>query len=123
MVTRLTYRNQSKAFLEQAHNELRAGDLLQASEKGWGAAAQIVKAAAEARGWEHNHHRLLFGVVSRLAQDYDDREIGRLFGAANFLHSNFYEGGLDEATIATALEDVARLVEKVEALLGEDASH
>ena len=103
MVTRLTYRNQSKAFREQAHSELRAGDLRQASEKGWGAASQMIKAIAEARGWEHNHHRLLFEVVSRLGHEYDDREIGRLFGAANFLHSNFYEGGLDEATIATAL--------------------
>ena len=117
MVTRLTYRNQSKAFLEQAHSELRAGDLRQVSEKGWGAASQMVKAVAESRGWSHNQHRLLIEVVSRLSQDYDDREIGRLFGAANFLHSNSYEGGLDEATIATALEDVARLVEKVEALL------
>ena len=59
MVTRLTYRNQSKAFLEQAHNELRAGDLLQASEKGWGAASQMVKAVAESRGWQHDQHRLL----------------------------------------------------------------
>ena len=117
MVTRLTYREQSKTFLEQAERELRDGDLRQASEKGWGAAAQIVKAAAESRGWEHDHHRLLFEVVSRLSRDNSDREIGRLLGAANFLHSNFYEGGLDEATVAAALEDVARLVEKVEALL------
>ena len=117
MVTQLTYRNQSKSFLEQAYSELRAGDLRQASEKGWGAAAQIVKAAAEARGWDHNHHRLLFEVVSRLSLDQEDRDIGRLFGAANFLHSNFYEGGLDEATVTAALEDVERLVEKLEALL------
>ena len=120
MVTQLTYREQSRAFLEQAHSELRAGDLRQASEKGWGAAAQIVKAAAEARGWPHDHHRLLFEVVSRLSMDHDDRDIGRLFGAANFLHSNFYEGGLDEATVAAALEDVARLVEKMEALLPQE---
>ena len=109
MVTRLTYRNQSKAFLEQAHSELRAGDLRQVSEKGWGAASQMVKAVAESRGWSHNQHRLILRAVTRLTEDHGDTEIGRLFGAANFLHSSFYEGGLDEATIATALEEVARL--------------
>ena len=117
MVTQLTYRNQSRTFLEQAHTERRAGDLRQASEKGWGASAQIIKAAAQARGWDHHHHRLLFEIVSRLGLDHEDREIGRLFGAANLLHSNFYEGGLDEATVTAALEDVVRLVDKVEALL------
>ena len=37
-------------MLDQANAELETGDLRQASEKGWGAAAQIVKAAAQNRG-------------------------------------------------------------------------
>ncbi|MDE2861173.1 MAG: PaREP1 family protein [Chloroflexota bacterium] len=117
MVTQLTYRQQSRTFLEQTNRELQAGDLRQASEKGWGAAAQIVKAAAEARGWEHDHHRLLFEVVSRLSRDVSDDEISSLFWAANALHTNFYEGGMDEVTVRAALQHVERLVEKVEALL------
>ena len=40
--------------MEQANEELARDDLRQASEKGWGAASQIVKAVAEERGWEHN---------------------------------------------------------------------
>ena len=117
MVTQLTYRNQSRTFLEQAYTELRAGDLRQASEKGWGAAAQIIKAAAQARGWQHDHHRLLFEVVSRLSRDIGDGEVSSLFWAANSLHTNFYEGGMDEATVAAAMQHVVRLVDKVEALL------
>ena len=54
MVSRLAYRDQSRAYLEQANEELARDDLRQASEKGWGAASQIVKAVAEERGWEHN---------------------------------------------------------------------
>ena len=54
-----TYQEQSKVFLERAYAELEAGDLHQASEKGWGAATQILKAVAEERGWEHASHRLL----------------------------------------------------------------
>ena len=46
----------SRRLLEQAEREYRAGDVLQASEKGWGAAAHAVKAIAEERGWEHDRH-------------------------------------------------------------------
>ena len=120
MVTQLTYRNQSRTFLEQAHGELQAGDLRQASEKGWGAAAQIVKAAAEARGWEHNQHRLILVAASRLQEETGDMDIERLFWAAGALHTNFYEGNMGESAVTDALQDVAQLIEKVEALLPEE---
>ena len=45
-----TYQQASQRFLAQAKQELAAGDLPQASEKGWGATAQILKAVAEQRG-------------------------------------------------------------------------
>ena len=51
------YQQASEHFLAQARLELAGGDLAQASEKGWGAAAQMLKAIAERRGWEHNRHR------------------------------------------------------------------
>ena len=35
-------------------------------EKGWGAAALMLKAVAEQRGWEHGKHRHLSRVASRL---------------------------------------------------------
>ena len=41
-----TYQERSREYLAKAFEELEAGDLTQASEKGWGAAAQIVQAAA-----------------------------------------------------------------------------
>ena len=44
------YQQQSRHLLTQALRELDQGDLVQASEKGWGAAAQMVKAVAEQRG-------------------------------------------------------------------------
>ena len=117
MVSQTTYREQSRVFLEQAYRELREGDLRQASEKGWGAASQIVKAVAEERGWEHNHHRDLFESVFTLSGESGDRDISRLFWAANALHTNFYEGRMREADVQDALEHVTRFVEKLEALL------
>ena len=60
------YHQASERFLAQARAELSDEDLPQASEKGWGAAAQILKAVAEQRGWEHGRHRHLSRVASRL---------------------------------------------------------
>ena len=117
MVSQTTYREQSRVFLEQAYRELREGDLRQASEKGWGAASQMVKAIAGQRGWEHKHHRELFAAVYRLRRETDDREIARLFEPANALHSNFYEGQMDQDDVEDALERVGQFVDKVEALL------
>ena len=105
--------------MEQARSELREGDLAQASEKGWGAASQMVKAAAESRGWRHDQHRLLLRAVTILNQEQDDLEISRLFALARNLHENFYEGQMSAAWVASALEDVGRLVDKLEALLPE----
>ena len=52
-----TYQLASRQLLTQARTELSEGDTRQASEKGWGATAQMAKAIAEQRGWEHKTHR------------------------------------------------------------------
>ena len=117
MVSRLAYRDQSRAYLEQSNEELARDDLRQASEKGWGAASQIVKAVAEKRGWEHRGHRQLHDAVSLLVEETGDRELRTLFAVANQLHINFYAGWLGRSAIAQHLGEVARFIEKVEALL------
>ena len=121
MVSRLVHRDQSRVYLEQAKEELRNGELLQASEKGWGAAAQIVKAVAEERGWEHNGHWQLHRAVDSLVAETGDEELQVQFSSANSLHTNFYEGLLSRDTIAFHLRQVERFVEKVEALLERKA--
>ena len=117
MVSRHNYGGQSRVFLAQAREELQRDDLRQASEKGWGAAAQVVKATAEARGWPHGSHPLLHATVAGMVEETADREIGRLFGVANGLRVNFYEGGYSYAMVEDALYAVSRFVEKVEELL------
>ena len=42
------YAASARGFLRKAQVELAAGDLVQACEKGWGAAAQTLKAVASA---------------------------------------------------------------------------
>ena len=112
-----TYKSASKELLEQATNELAQGDARQASEKGWGAAAQIVKAVAEQRGWPHNQHASLHQIVDNLAKETGDNELYQLFHTANSLHINFYENWSTLDGVASGIHDIERFVEKLEPLL------
>lgn len=102
----------AKAFLE-----LEAGDLTQAAEKGWGAASQMVKAVADARGIEHRSHRAIFLVARQLARESGDDELDDLFDAASILQQNFYEDTLDREGIERRLHSVEQFVDRVERLL------
>ena len=115
-MTTQTYLSASRTLLDQARAELAAGDVRQASEKGWGAAAQMVKAVAQQRGWEHGGHRQLFQVARRLRDETGNPEIRRLFAVARDLHVNFYEEWLDAPTVAEDLDDVARFIDLLEPL-------
>ena len=50
------HRERAKYFLKRGRQYLADDDLHQASEKGWGAAAHMVKAAAAAGGWSYQNH-------------------------------------------------------------------
>ena len=115
-----TYRSASKELLEQATSELTEGDVRQASEKGWGAAAQIVKAVAEERGWPHNQHALLHQIVDDLASETGDNELRQLFLVANGLHTNFYENWSTPNVVESGIRAVERFVEKLEPFLTQE---
>ncbi len=116
MVQQETYRQQSKVFLEDAKKYLEEGNLYQASEKGWGAAAQIVKAVAEGRGWRHRRHDYLQEVIDHLTAVTNDDNYVLLFASANALHSNFYEGYMAQRSVALHLAKVSLLIEELERL-------
>lgn len=107
------YVDQAQTYLRQAWEELEKQDLQQASEKGWGAASQMVKAIAMKQGWRHSRHKSLHQVARRLAEMTNDPSYRRLFDVADVLHSNFYDGFLDPEDIEGRLRDVSVLVEKL----------
>jgi uncharacterized protein (UPF0332 family) len=113
----VTYREASRHLLSQAHAELDAGDLRQASEKAWGAAAQIVKATAELRGWDHHSHRGLLVTVDRLTDEVGDQEIHDLFMFASGLHMNFYENTFGANRVARNLVRTEEFILKLDVIL------
>ena len=116
-MTTQTYQQASERFLAQARAELANEDLAQASEKGWGAAAQILKAVAEQRGWDHGKHRHLSRVASRLRAELGDGDIFTFYMVADSLHGNFYEDEYVATDIAEALDKVELLIDKLSPLL------
>ncbi len=115
------YARRSRRFLSQAADELAVDDLEQASEKGWGAAAQIMKAAAEERGWRHGQHRQLFSIARRLSEEVGDDDIQVLFRVASDLHANFYEGYMPADAIEYSVARVTDFVERVEGVIENGA--
>lgn len=114
MTTRTEYHGATaRDFMSRACDYLAEDDLLQASEKGWGAGAQAVKAAAEARGWPHKNHGHLFTAIDRLVDETGDQELRALFHFANSLHINFYEGWMTRRAVEAGLSQIGRLVEKL----------
>ena len=65
------YAELSRRYIERADEYLRAGDSVQASEKGWGAVAEAVKSIAEQRGWNHWGHHLLNDVAFQLSEEWN----------------------------------------------------
>ena len=117
MTTRFEYyTSTSRAFMAQAETYLAQTDLLQASEKGWGAAAEMVKGIAEAKGWPHQGHAELYRVINRIATETGDREFSVHFHTASSLHINFYEGWLPKEMVEDGLVEVAQLLNKLENL-------
>jgi hypothetical protein len=118
MTTRATsHTDTATDFLVKARVHLAEGDLLQASEKGWGAAAHMVKAVADTRGWRHKTHADLYRVVARVAEELSDSRVQNLFRSASALHQNFYEGDMPASGVATGLDDAEEITDLLGALI------
>ena len=112
------YRQQSREFLGKGRGYLTAGDWHQAAEKGWGAAAWMAKAAAEAQGWQYKRHDEFFTVLHSARQLSGDTRIRRLRDAANTLHGYYYtrKRFLNPNDISEGLDDMELLLDILQPL-------
>ena len=112
------YRQQSREFLGRARDYLVNGDLHQASEKGWGAAAWMAKAVAEAHGWRYSRHDEFFTVMYQAQDLTADSRLENLRRVANKLHGFFYtrKRFLRPDVIDRELDEVALLLDILQPL-------
>ena len=107
------YESQAREFLAKGWDNLTLGDLHQASEKGWGAAAHMAKAVAVAQGWEYKKHREFVIVLNQARRLSGNSRLLDLRGRATILHDNFYERKrrLDADIISEDLDSVGEMLD------------
>ena len=101
-----------------AEDELRKGDLLQASEKAWGALSHYVNAIAIQKNWPiGSHERLMENAHRLISQDpASARDNLRLLRSTGALHANFYQSSLNKDSVEGGIEDAKELIKVLEAL-------
>ncbi len=101
----------SGVFMEHAEELLEDGDMLQASEKAWGAVAHCIKSIAQRRNWPSGTHEALGVIKDRLAAESDDpAKILSLYKIVGTLHTNFYEDNLDESKVRIGVRNARELI-------------
>ncbi len=112
MTTADRHTETSAKFLEQAEAEFEAGDLVQASEKAWGAVSRYVKAVSSQHGWDHySHYHIRRNAIRLIRLTSAERANRDRFTHAERLHANFYEGDLEPVDVRCYMDDARDLLE------------
>ena len=109
------YAAMSQRYIEQADEEFEKGDLGQASNKAWGAAALALKSIAERREWRHNKHGLLYDISGQMADELALPHLRARFRSANAMHQNYYEDWMAVDEVRDGIEDAKTYLRELEA--------
>ena len=106
------YIRQAQTFLARSRLYLADGDLHQASEKAWGAAAHMAKAVAIANGWRYESHADFSHVMNNARNASGNDQLWSLRAMANDLHGNYYqrEELLDAEAITAGINQIESLL-------------
>ncbi len=103
----------SQELLQEAREELERGNVRQAAEKLWGAAALAIKAYALWReGKRLSSHGELWEYKRKL-EDELGNWVSDAWAQANTMHICFYEGWCNEKDVKNAHERIEKLVKEV----------
>ena len=106
----------SERLLQHAYEQFEVGDLLQASEKSWGAVAHYLKSVAKFRGWQNRTHADLSDIVDDLGHETDDlNRIRDLYFSAGQMHQNFYEDTFSHGQVSRGIDNARELINRLEA--------
>jgi len=104
-------------YLKYAEGFLRKKDYAQASEKLWGACAEVIKAVAAKRGKQLGTHRSIGEFVTKLHKEHPDWNLIDSFNIASNLHVNFYEDYLPPEHVLRSEKVVKEFVKRLRTLL------
>ena len=97
----------SQHLLRQAQSELAKGDILQASEKAWGATAHAIKSACQRLGWNHHAHDHLRIAASYIVTELDRDDLERAFAHLDSVHINYYEHQIEADNVRRLIDSAA----------------
>ncbi len=106
-------------FLVKSDNYFAEGDVLQGSDKLWGAAAHAVMAVEQERGWKYGNHYALIQAVEEIAEEQGDRAFRSDFGVAEKFHANFYHDFMEEPELEFSRSIAIGFVGRILALIDE----
>lgn len=108
----------SLRLIQQARVELESGDRLQATEKVWGALAQMLKAHGQQRGWMNlGSHRTVGRIAQQLGAEYPEIGVLNAYIAADNGHRNFYDNEMSPPEIEDIITVVARVLPEMQSAL------
>ena len=116
------YEAQAREFLAKSREYLAQGDLHQASERGWGAAAHMAVAVIMPQGCTYETHSDFSEVLYQERQMTGNSGLSGLRSIANELHVNYYKRRrhLNANSIGEDLESIAELLDVLRPLTGLD---
>ena len=100
----------SRHLLTQARIELNKGDILQASDKVWGATAHALKAVCQRMGWNHHAHNHINAAANYIATELGREDLRRDFRYLEGLHANWYEHQRSATEILSGINGAALLL-------------
>lgn len=109
----IEYSEAAKELLREAEEELKKGNVRQAAEKVWGAAALAIKAYAYWKeGKRLSSHRDLWEYKRKITKELG-RWVLNSWASATEMHVCFYEGWCEREDVENGLEQVKALVREI----------
>ena len=105
------YEEISRHLLRQAQDELENGDILQSSDKVWGATAHAIRAVCQRMGWNHHAHNHLSAAANYLCSAFGRDDLRTSFVYLESLHTNYYEHQRGAAEVRTGLGHAGTFIE------------
>ena len=114
------YVEAAEQLLDEAREELGKGNVRQAAEKLWGAAALAVKAYAYWRdGKRLTSHGELWNYMRTMSKELGEW-VRDAWMHASSMHVCFYEGWCSEEDVEVSMKHVRKLVEEVASRIKQD---